>query len=466
MADLYTEKYDVFLSYRRDGGETMAILLRDRLSAKGFRVFLDIESLNSGSFNKALFTVIENCTDIVLVCSKGCLDRCINEGDWVRAEIAHALKHKKNIVPLMLRDFAFPDILPDDIEELRMQNGVNANSHEYFDAAIDRLAEKFLKSTPTPPTEKTQKKTGSKLPKILIGVAASLLLITAIIIGSIAIWGNSGKPPIDDDIPVGKTVSSTEKSTEPTQDNHTDETADTVVSDEHFDTFPPYEPPTDGSLSPDNVYITGSIIEFGGYQWRILHKESGGPALIISEYVLENKDFHIGRGVTWENSDIRNYLNMYFFYETFNEIDRERIVHSYVQNNDNPWFGTYGGEDTYDYIFLLSLEELLFFGNSGQLRDRPMEEWLEFIDGEYVVVGEHPSMYIDDEYNDERMASHINREENMDTTRWWLRTPGYYDDTIVIVLNYGGVSVGGSFADSIYGIRPAMWIWLDDVAWG
>ena len=63
----YSEKYDVFLSYRRDGGETMAVLLHDRLVAKGYSVFLDIESLNSGSFNKKLLSVIENCTDVVVV---------------------------------------------------------------------------------------------------------------------------------------------------------------------------------------------------------------------------------------------------------------------------------------------------------------------------------------------------------------------------------------------------------------
>jgi len=53
----YSEKYDVFLSYRRDGGEAMATLLHDRLVAKGYKVFLDIESLNSGSFNKKLLSV-------------------------------------------------------------------------------------------------------------------------------------------------------------------------------------------------------------------------------------------------------------------------------------------------------------------------------------------------------------------------------------------------------------------------
>ena len=144
----YLEKYDVFLSYRRDGGETMAILLRDRLTAKGYRVFLDVESLNSGSFNEKLLQVIENCTDFIVVLSPGCLQRCENEGDWVRIEIAHALKYRKNIVPVMLRGFQWPQSLPVDIVSLASQNGVNASSNEFFDAAIERLMGKFLQSKP------------------------------------------------------------------------------------------------------------------------------------------------------------------------------------------------------------------------------------------------------------------------------------------------------------------------------
>ena len=145
--ELYSEKYDVFLSYRRDGGEVMAILLHERLSAKGYRTFLDIESLNSGSFNEKLLSVIEGCANFIVVCSKNCLDRCVNENDWVRKEIAHALKHNKNIVPVMLRGFEWPESLPEDIDALRMQNGISAGSNEYFDAAIDRLADKFLVKT-------------------------------------------------------------------------------------------------------------------------------------------------------------------------------------------------------------------------------------------------------------------------------------------------------------------------------
>ena len=199
--------YDIFLSYRRDGGETMAILLRDRLVAKGYRVFLDIENLNSGRFNAKLLTVIENCTDFVSVLSKNSLDRCANEGDWVRLEIAHAIATKKNIVPVMLRGFEWPQNLPDDISELTTNNGINASMNEYFDAAIDRLTDKFLLSKPvtsdSPPAPRpdyspplppiTGAKSSIKKTLAIAGVAGAAIL--AIVLTVIFIFTGSGPQP-------------------------------------------------------------------------------------------------------------------------------------------------------------------------------------------------------------------------------------------------------------------------------
>jgi len=173
----YSKIYDVFISYRREGGETMAILLHDRLTAKGYNVFLDVESLNSGGFNSQLLTVIENCKDVIVVLAKDSLERCANEDDWVRKELAHAFKHEKNIVPFMLRGFEWGCPLPEEIAALPLQNGVNANSNEYFDASIERLITKFLKSEPT---EITVKPSRPGL-KIAGGAVAACVFVGAIV---------------------------------------------------------------------------------------------------------------------------------------------------------------------------------------------------------------------------------------------------------------------------------------------
>ena len=77
------KKYDIFLSYRRDGGESTARILRDQLTQRGYRVFLDVEALASGAFDAGLFSVIDECTDFLLILSPGSLERCAQEDDWV-----------------------------------------------------------------------------------------------------------------------------------------------------------------------------------------------------------------------------------------------------------------------------------------------------------------------------------------------------------------------------------------------
>ncbi len=140
-------KYDVFISYRRQGGEQTAKIICDRLVDSGYHVFYDVEALRSGAFNTKLYSVIDECRDVIVVLSQNSLDRCNDENDWVRLEITHALKAGKNVIPVFLRGFAFPEILAEDIAPLRYQNGLEANS-EFFDAFITKL-KSFLKSKPT-----------------------------------------------------------------------------------------------------------------------------------------------------------------------------------------------------------------------------------------------------------------------------------------------------------------------------
>ena len=135
--------YDIFISYRRDGGDHTAKIIRDALTERGYKTFFDVESLRSGNFNEELYTVIEQCRDFLIILSPGALDRCENEDDWVRREIEHALKHGKNVVPILVRGFVFPDVLPPSVEPLRRRNGLESST-QFFDAFISTLCEKFL----------------------------------------------------------------------------------------------------------------------------------------------------------------------------------------------------------------------------------------------------------------------------------------------------------------------------------
>ena len=130
--------YDVFISYRRDGGFEMARLLYDHLKGIGLNPFFDLEKLCSGQFNEKLYREIEDGANFLLVLPPKSLERCKNENDWVRLEIEHAIKEDKNIVPVMMNGFEWPEDLPSSLQKLPYYNAVKM-SREDFDASISRL---------------------------------------------------------------------------------------------------------------------------------------------------------------------------------------------------------------------------------------------------------------------------------------------------------------------------------------
>jgi hypothetical protein len=167
-------RYDIFISYRRDGGFESANLIALKLTNDGYRVFFDLESLRSGKFNEKLHAVIEECSDFVLILPKDGLNRCHNEDDWVRQEIVHAMKSGKNIIPVLLRDFQWPDSaqLPKELQGLNNYNAIAAGSIEHFEASFARLR-KFLVS-----------KTVRLSPKWPRWVAIAMLALAALAGGS------------------------------------------------------------------------------------------------------------------------------------------------------------------------------------------------------------------------------------------------------------------------------------------
>ena len=129
---------DVFISYRREGGYTLARLVYECLCKAGISAFLDLEELSSGPFNEKLYSAIEECENFVMILPPNSLDRCVSEMDWVRLEVEHAIKLKKNIIPLMASGFEFPKQLPPSLQVLPFFNGVQI-SREYFDASMKKF---------------------------------------------------------------------------------------------------------------------------------------------------------------------------------------------------------------------------------------------------------------------------------------------------------------------------------------
>ena len=135
--------YDVFISYRRDGGGATAGRINDMLTADGYSVSYDVDTLREGRFDKQLLERIEQCQDFILVVDKNCFFRTIDpatdpQDDWLWQELSYALQLKKNIIPVLLAGADFPKKLPEDIDNVRLCHGPQC-VHEYFDSFYKKL---------------------------------------------------------------------------------------------------------------------------------------------------------------------------------------------------------------------------------------------------------------------------------------------------------------------------------------
>ena len=90
---------DIFISYRRDGGDMAAMYIYQALKDRGYDVFYDVEVLRSGKFNEALREYIGSCKDFILVLSPHALDRCEDENLAVLVAVAFLVRPASAPVP-------------------------------------------------------------------------------------------------------------------------------------------------------------------------------------------------------------------------------------------------------------------------------------------------------------------------------------------------------------------------------
>lgn len=197
----------------------------------------------------------------------------------------------------------------------------------------------------------------------------------------------------------------------------------------------------------------GDIISFGEYDWRVLAIQDNA-ALIITDKIIEQRSYHNKyTEITWADCSLREYLNTEF-YDKFSETEKARIFPVINKNPDNPWFGTIGGVDTEDKIFVLSLEELAckYFGDSSSLLYNPRKNQRYWYERK-------------DENNSKRGAVLWDKGWG---SWYWIRTPGRFSVKAVYVFPDGNIGIHGNnilkgnIADGFCagGVRPAMWITL------
>ena len=171
---------------------------------------------------------------------------------------------------------------------------------------------------------------------------------------------------------------------------------------------------------------SAETMDFGGYSWLVL-EERGGRALLLLKDVLEPRPYNEALTDTgWEACTLRAYLNG-TFYNSFSAADRARIIETAVINSNNAQTGAKAGNDTRDYIFLLSLAEAKLYFTTDSARAA--------------------------------------RDSRGTAAWWWLRSPGLEPMLAATVGSDGAPGYAGSGVNyTTRGVRPAMWVAIAQAA--
>lgn len=143
------EQKTVFISYRRTLSKHLARSIYQYLKMHDWDVFLDVNTIDSGDFDRIILNQIGARAYFILLISPGSLEQCVNPDDWLLREIQEAIRLERNIVPIVEEGANFNhemEYLPADMREIVSKKNYLPLTHFYFDAAVDTLRTRFLKT--------------------------------------------------------------------------------------------------------------------------------------------------------------------------------------------------------------------------------------------------------------------------------------------------------------------------------
>lgn len=193
-------------------------------------------------------------------------------------------------------------------------------------------------------------------------------------------------------------------------------------------------------------------------KWRVLSiNEDGTDAFLMADQAVDVAPYHSGSSlkITWEDSDIRQWLQKDFLETAFTEEEKGIILDSQVHTEANMWSEEPGGNDTTDKIYLLSIEEALepTYGFSSDKDESSTRRIIpsDYADAEESLQWVYPGYW-----------PHRNPKD------YWLRSSGIREGYPAEVGDYYG---GGKISTTIsntnkssdwLGVRPVMHVDLSD----
>ena len=165
----------VFISYRREdsSGHARAVYNELRGQFGSDNIFMDVDAIEPGmDFIKAIESAVGRCDILLALIGPNWLDagegeapRLQSENDYVRTEIATALRRDIRVVPVLVGGAIMPSPvnLPEDITPLTRRNAIEIR-HPHFDADVASLISFLVKIV-----EPKQEKSPSSSPEVSAG---------------------------------------------------------------------------------------------------------------------------------------------------------------------------------------------------------------------------------------------------------------------------------------------------------
>ncbi|MBI5671601.1 MAG: TIR domain-containing protein [Chloroflexi bacterium] len=156
----------IFINYRRQDSEGYVGRLYDHLAQHFQRddLFMDVDSIPPGAdFVQVLEDAVASCDVLIAVIGPGWLNCADDAGerrlhqwnDFVRIEIASALRQNKLVIPVLVgrARMPSPNDLPDELHPLCRRNAVEL-SHQHFSRDVEKLATAIKSAIPANPSFK------------------------------------------------------------------------------------------------------------------------------------------------------------------------------------------------------------------------------------------------------------------------------------------------------------------------
>ena len=470
--------YDVFLSYRREGGDALSQLLYTRLTQDGYAVFYDVETMRSGKFDEQILRSIDDSRAIVAVLPPKALDRCADPEDWVRRELEYAIGAGRLVIPVMMKGFRWPAELPAGLRELPDFQGITADFNGVFDTWYEKL-KTYIGRPAAPKAEAQAENPLLELGRIALededfGKADSLfdeILRTdphcaKAWLGKAMVGERARKP--DDLAAAGHLLSENraflralqyaDTQLRPTLENRAYQVKKRLsqarAAAKPAGSFwqrllpgagkPPRRSGTDLAIGDPVNWGRFPQKKGGGepepIRWVLLDRE-GDKALLLSRYILDCRPFHEEKKpVTWADCSLRAWLNGPFFRAAFSEAEQARILVSELDNSPAAQgYATWPVAPcpkTRDRLFLLSQAEIIRYFDHDIMAGFPSET---------PYAAEH----------------RLEAGRGYKTTDWVLRTTKPAKPEVYLA-NPRFVLGGSRSVDSRWlGVRPAMWVRLN-----